>query len=206
LPLETTNGFADTFTGLAKILFSELAYINKGVISLLNTFQDPESSGLKGKREALSSVCELQSKCEQLGVEIRDRFAASEAYGNVVLRRLERMKGVPLSGSKNLESFVKKRLEPGIGGFIHCRAVVCLTFVSFLSALRSYKSAGKRLDETTEAVSRANSLLRTQVDIDNQAMNQIFVFLGAILSISSTGLTILQFFQSFGEAAQQLNN
>jgi len=185
LPLETTNGFADTFTGLAKILFSELAYINKGVISLLNTFQDPESSGLKGKREALSSVCELQSKCEQLGVEIRDRFAASEAYGNVVLRRLERMKGVPLSGSKNLESFVKKRLEP---------------------ALRSYKSAGKRLDETTEAVSRANSLLRTQVDIDNQAMNQIFVFLGAILSISSTGLTILQFFQSFGEAAQQLNN
>jgi len=109
-----------------------------------------------------------------LGIGVRDRFGASEAYGNVVFRRLDRMYCTPAPGTQNFQGFVRKRLEP---------------------ALRTYQSAGERLDETTDAVARASNLLRCQIDLDVQQQNDNLLIIGTVLSLSSFSLAIIQFLE-----------
>jgi uncharacterized membrane-anchored protein len=79
-------------------------------------------------------------------------------------------------GVSNFDGFVRKRLEP---------------------ALRTFDSAGERLDETTDTVSRASNLLRAQIDLNVQAQNENLLLLGTILSVSSFSLAIIQFIEKF---------
>ena len=155
----------------AKYLFIALESINSELLGVLGTFKSSDLS-IPAKKDALESIIDLQSRCETLGIGIRDRFGASEAYANVVFRRLDKLATRRADGVKDFEGFVKKRLEP---------------------AIRTYKSSGQRLDETTDAVSRASNLLRCQVDLDVQQQNDKLLILGTIISVTSFSLTIIQF-------------
>lgn len=140
---------------------------------VLNSFKTTDLSFAE-RKSALERIIDLQNRSETLGIGIRDRFGASEAYGNVVLRRLDRMNVKPAPGTQNFQGVVRKRLEP---------------------ALRTYRSAGERLDETTDAVARASNLLRCQIDLDVQEQNDNLLILGTILSVSSFSLAIVQFLE-----------
>ncbi len=80
-------------------------------------------------------------------------------------------------GVKNFEGFVRKRMEP---------------------ALRTFRSAGEQLEDTTGAVSRASNLLRVQIDLDSQEQNDKLVILGTIISVTSFSLTIFQVLDKAG--------
>lgn len=133
-------------------------------------------SNSKLKQKELFKLIKLQTRCEQLGVEVRGDFAASEAYGNVVERRLQGMQINSVAGTKSLPNFIRKRLDP---------------------ALRTYSIASKRLNETTEAITRTASLCRTEVDIDIQSLNEKLIVLGSIISFSSLAISLLTFLENF---------
>ncbi len=160
-------------TSIAKYLFIALESINEELLEVLKTFQ-LSNLPFSEKKKALEAIIDLQNRSETLGIGIRDRFGASEAYGNVVFRRLDRMWCRAAPGTQNFEGFVKKRLEP---------------------ALRTYKSAGERLDETAEGVVRASNLFRAQIELDVQEQNDSLLILGTILSVSSFSLAIIQFME-----------
>ena len=173
LELEEYRLLCLSASAIAKYLFIAIESINDELLQVLNTFK---TSDLKftERKSALERIIDLQNRSETLGIGIRDRFGASEAYGNVVFRRLDRMYCKPAPGTQNFQGFVRKRLEP---------------------ALRTYRSAGERLDETTDAVSRASNLLRCQIDLDVQEQNDNLLILGTILSVSSFSLAIVQFLE-----------
>ena len=174
LELEQYRLLCLSATSIAKYLFIALESINEELLEVLSSFQTTTRLPFAEKKELLESIIDLQNRSETLGVGIRDRFGASEAYGNVVFRRLDRMACRMAPGAQNLEGFVRKRLEP---------------------AMRTYKSAGERLDETTDAVSRASNLLRAQIDLDVQEQNDNLLIIGTILSVSSFSLAIIQFLE-----------
>lgn len=173
LELEEYRLLCLSATSIAKYLFIALESINEELLQVLNDFKSSEVS-FKERKRALESIIDLQNRSETLGIGIRDRFGASEAYGNVVFRRLDRMVCKQARGTQNFQGFVRKRLEP---------------------ALRTYRSAGERLDETTDAVSRASNLLRCKIDLDIQEQNDNLLIIGTFLSVSSFSLAIFQFLE-----------
>ena len=171
----------------AKRLIEEMDIVSAATVTVLEEKQaldDKKENGRlidvggSGKRRAnakrqrgdLQRLMRLQTRCEQLGVELRGRLRECEAYGNVVERRLSGMQIAGVANCKSLPNFVRKRLDP---------------------ALRTYSIATRRLDETTATVSRSASLCRTEVDIDIQALNENLLVLGTVVSISSLLISVL---------------
>jgi hypothetical protein len=176
LELEQYRLLCLSASSVAKYLFVALESINEEILQVLRDFQTARENKTNELQSSLESIIDLQSRSETLGIGIRDRFGASQAYGNVVFRRLDRLCCRMTPGVSNFDGFVRKRLEP---------------------ALRTFDSAGERLDETTDTVSRASNLLRAQIDLNVQAQNENLLLLGTILSVSSFSLAIIQFIEKF---------
>jgi uncharacterized membrane-anchored protein len=79
------------------------------------------------------------------------RFAASDAYYGLVLRRIAELREVRVGGLQTIEEFMGRRLTPAMNT---CRAVAA------------------RQESLSQRVARASQLLSTRVDISRQAQNQ----------------------------------
>ena len=157
---------------VAKMSFSELDGLKRNVLEGMNRLQSGEADTTAKKLRLLQELIATQTTCESIGVESRDRFQAALAYGDIVERRLENFGAEPILGMKNFRTFVYKRLTP---------------------ALRTYRSAIANVDEATDAVTRATQLLRTQVELDVQRLNERLVLLGTFISVTSFVFTLIQF-------------
>ena len=157
---------------IAKMSFSELDGLKRNVLEGMNRLQSGQADTTAKKLRLLQELIATQTTCESIGVESRDRFQAALAYGDIVERRLENFGAEPILGMKNFRTFVYKRLTP---------------------ALRTYRSAIANVDEATDAVTRATQLLRTQVELDLQRLNERLVLLGTFISVTSFVFTLIQF-------------
>ncbi|MCW8885533.1 MAG: DUF3422 domain-containing protein [Motiliproteus sp.] len=102
-------------------------------------------------RELLSKMSQMAARSEAFRSQSNYRFAASLAYYDVVLHRLDVIKEDEITGHLTLREFLSRRLQP---------------------AVRTCQTVSTRLDDISRRITRASDLLRTRVETAVQEQNQ----------------------------------
>ena len=102
-------------------------------------------------RDLLAEVSSMAAKVEAFRSQSNYRFAATTAYYNVVLQRMEVLKEKEVTGHLTLNEFLTRRLTP---------------------AVRTCQTVSSRLEDISRRVTRASELLRTRVEMVVQEQNQ----------------------------------
>jgi uncharacterized membrane-anchored protein len=104
--------------------------------------------------EALHELLEISAELESLAVKFSFRFGATGAYGAIVNQRIEVLREQRVGGRQTFGEFMMRRYDP---------------------AMRTVKSAEVRLNAMAERAERAAQLLRTRVDVERSAQNQMLL-------------------------------
>jgi uncharacterized membrane-anchored protein len=103
---------------------------------------------------ALHDLLAISSDLEKLAVQFTFRFGATAAYEAILNQRIEVLREERIEGRQTFAEFMMRRYDP---------------------AMRTVKSAEKRLREMSERATRAAELLRTRVDVERSAQNQMLL-------------------------------
>ena len=79
------------------------------------------------------------------------RFAAADAYYEIVLQRINELRETRIHGLQTFEEFTTRRLTP---------------------AVKTYRAVSRRQQSILEQIARATKLLSTRIDISRQQQNQ----------------------------------
>ncbi len=120
---------------------------------------DPELSELvaalgnkgRGAEETLDQLLEISAELETLAVRHSFRFGATGAYEALVNQRVQVLRETRFNGRQTFGEFMMRRYDP---------------------AMRTVKSAERRLAQMAARAARAGELLRTRVDVERSAQNQ----------------------------------
>lgn len=120
---------------------------------------DPKLAALVGgldssepsPESALHNLLEISAELESLAVQFSFRFGATAAYEAIVDQRIEVLREERVGGRQTFGEFMMRRYDP---------------------AMRTVKSAERRLQQMAERAERAAELLRTRVDVERSAQNQ----------------------------------
>ncbi len=104
--------------------------------------------------EALHELLEISADLEKLAVKFSFRFGATGAYEAIVNQRIEVLREERVAGRQTFGEFMMRRYDP---------------------AMRTVKSAEVRLKAMAERAERAAELLRTRVDVERSAQNQMLL-------------------------------
>ena len=120
----------------------ELAVLNQRIAEIKN--EDDE-------RLLLNALSELAAQIEQHRSDTNFRFAATNAYYDLVWDRLKQLQECEIEGVQTLQEFLDRRLSPGI---------------------KTCQSMRDRLEDLSRRIHRTTSLLRTRVELSIEAQNQ----------------------------------
>ncbi len=131
------------------------------VTSILNAL-DPRLSalvtGLDGQNrpaeDALHDLLAIASELESLAMQSSFRFGATKAYEAIVTQRITALREERLPGRQTFAEFMMRRYDP---------------------AMRTVTSTQARLHSMAERAQRAAELLRTRVDVERSAQNQMLL-------------------------------
>jgi len=131
---------------------------SRQVTTRLNAL-DPRLSALVGGLDAsepspersLHDLLAISAELESLAVQFSFRFGATAAYEAILNQRVQVLREERVAGRQTFGEFMMRRYDP---------------------AMRTVKSAEKRLKEMAERAERAAELLRTRVDVERSAQNQ----------------------------------
>ena len=120
---------------------------------------DPRLWGLVGGLDAsepspetaLHNLLAISAELESLAVQFSFRFGATAAYEAILNQRIQVLREERLVGRQTFAEFMMRRYDP---------------------AMRTVKSAERRLAQMSERAARAAELLRTRVDVERSAQNQ----------------------------------
>ena len=123
---------------------------------------DPRLSGLVSGLDsndghadvALHELLRISAELESLAVQVSFRFGATGAYEAIVSQRIEALRETRVQGRQTFGEFMMRRYDP---------------------AMRTVKSAEGRLRSMAERAERAAELLRTRVDVERSAQNQMLL-------------------------------
>lgn len=107
--------------------------------------------GAEGARETLEALTGLAAEVETLSTESAFRFGAAGAYEAIVNDRIAILRERRIAGRQLYSEFMMRRFEP---------------------AMRTCRSAERRLKELSDRVARASALLSTRVQVAVEAQNQ----------------------------------
>lgn len=102
-------------------------------------------------REALEALTALAGEVERLSTETAFRFGAAGAYDAIVGDRIAVLRARRMRGRQLFSEFMTRRFDP---------------------AMRTCRSAERRLAELSDRVARASALLSTRVQVAVEAQNQ----------------------------------
>jgi len=108
-------------------------------------------AGITDERAVLNEITAWAAEVERIAATSNYRFAASRAYYELVLTRLEELRESREDGLQRLSVFLDRRLGP---------------------AMRTCEAAARRQAVLAESIARASTLLRTRVDVAQEAQNQ----------------------------------
>jgi len=108
-------------------------------------------AGIADERAVLNEITAWAAEVERIAAASNYRFAASRAYYELVQTRLRELREDREDGLQRLSVFLDRRLGP---------------------AMRTCKAAARRQADLAEGVARASTLLRTRVDVAQEAQNQ----------------------------------
>ena len=100
--------------------------------------------------ETLDRLLKIAAEIEHLASTGAFRFGAAGAYEAIVNQRIQVLREERIGGRQLFGEFMMRRFDP---------------------AMRTCRSAKERLDELSGRAERAANLLRTRVDVANQAQN-----------------------------------
>ncbi len=101
--------------------------------------------------QTLQALLSISAELETLLVQSSFRFGATGAYEALVDQRIKVLREERFEGRQTLGEFMTRRFDP---------------------AMRTTKSAERRLNNMAERAARAGDLLRTRVDVERSAQNQ----------------------------------
>lgn len=104
--------------------------------------------------DALHDLLAIASELESLAMQSSFRFGATTAYEAIVTQRIQALREDRLSGRQTFGEFMMRRYDP---------------------AMRTVKSTAARLHSMAERAQRAAELLRTRVDVERSAQNQMLL-------------------------------
>ncbi|MFZ1469102.1 MAG: DUF3422 domain-containing protein [Paracoccaceae bacterium] len=108
-------------------------------------------SDVRPSEAVLHDLLAISAELEGLAVQFTFRFGATAAYEAILSQRIQVLREEWIQGRQTLAEFMMRRYDP---------------------AMRTVKSAEKRLHEMSERAERAAELLRTRVDVERSAQNQ----------------------------------
>lgn len=110
-----------------------------------------ELTGGGGAEKTLHDLLAISGELETMLVRNSFRFGASGAYEAIVNQRVAVMREERMAGYQTFAEFMMRRYDP---------------------AMRTVKSAERRLQALATRAARAGELLRTRVDVERSAQNQ----------------------------------
>jgi uncharacterized membrane-anchored protein len=146
--IETYRMLALLALPLARAVLPRLAGIETELADLTTEFADLQT--LEAEGHALDRLTALAARTERIVSETSYRFSAADAYHALVERRIEELREVRIEGLQTVGEFMQRRLLP---------------------AIETCDAVGRRGDILSQRVGRANSLLRTRVEVALERVN-----------------------------------
>ena len=146
LEIETYKCMAMLALPLAREVAAAVARIDRDLTGVV--------AGMAAERgheaETLDRLLKMSAEIEHLASTSAFRFGAAGAYETIVMQRIQVLREERIGGRQLFEEFMIRRFDP---------------------AMRTCRSAKERLAELSARAERAANLLRTRVDVNNQAQN-----------------------------------
>ncbi len=102
-------------------------------------------------QDLLNRITSLAARVEKISVNNSYRFAASQAYFNLVQARIHELREIRIEGTPTLAEFMGRRLAP---------------------AMNTCTSVSQRQEALAKRIARSNDLLRTRVGIEQEQQNR----------------------------------
>ncbi len=145
--IETYRAMSMLGLGRARDLGGKLSALDPQLSGLVSTISDKS----RDAEETLHDLLNISANLESLAVAHSFRFGATGAYEALVNQRVAILRETRFNGRQTFGEFMMRRYDP---------------------AMRTVKSAERRLEQMAERAERAGELLRTRVDVERQAQNQ----------------------------------
>jgi uncharacterized membrane-anchored protein len=149
--LETYRMLALLGLPTATQYINQLGQIEQKLSDLTHELTVHISSGNEEVQGLLPELSQMAAKIEQIAADTSYRLAATMAYRDIFLSRLEALRISMLDGHQGLKGFLDRRMMPAMQ--------TCVAF-------------GERLANLSERIARAGSLLRTQTETNIQKQNR----------------------------------
>ncbi|RMC32985.1 DUF3422 family protein [Paracoccus alkanivorans] len=148
--LETYRAMSMLGLGRARSLSRRLNELEPRLSAIVDGMIDDSRPADEVLQELLAVSAELETQAVQHSF----RFGATKAYEAIVRDRINALRETRLSGRQMLTEFMRRRYQP---------------------AMRTVNSAEERLRTMIERANRAGELLRTRVDVERSAQNQLLL-------------------------------
>lgn len=144
----------ETYKSMAMLGFSRTHPLSARMGELdqnLTRLMGDMTAGETPAEHTLAALLSISAQLETLAAQSSFRFGATGAYEAIVWQRIEVLREARFMGRQTFAEFMLRRFEP---------------------AMRTVKSAERRLDNLADRSIRAGNLLRTRVDVERSAQNQ----------------------------------
>ncbi len=148
LELETYRMMALLALPLARELSPALDEDEAELAAIGNALVDAESHH---EQDWLERLTRLSASSQARHQRSNYRFAASDAYYEIVLQRINELRETRIHGVQTFAEFTTRRLTP---------------------AVKTYRAVSQRQRSVLEQMARATKLLSTRIDISRQQQNQ----------------------------------
>ena len=112
------------------------------------------TDGYTPAEKTLGHLLEVSAELEAMVAKSSFRFGATEAYARLVDQRIDVLREERFDGRQTFSEFMMRRFAP---------------------AMRTVESTKDRLRNMSDRALRAGNLLRTQVDVERSAQNQVLL-------------------------------
>ncbi|MFC3628043.1 DUF3422 family protein [Paracoccus angustae] len=148
--LETYRAMSMLGLGRARNLSNRLNELEPRLSAIVDGMTDESRPAEAVLHELLTVSAELEAQAVQHSF----RFGATKAYEAIVTDRITALRETRFAGRQMLTEFMRRRYRP---------------------AMRTANSAETRLKTMLERAARAGELLRTRVDVERSAQNQLLL-------------------------------
>jgi uncharacterized membrane-anchored protein len=133
----------------ARRIASKVREIEVTLAQLIN--ESRGAAGIADNRRILSELSGLTADLESISASVSYRFAASRAYDDIVFQRLDVLDDKQIGTHTTWRDFLARRMAP---------------------ARRTLNAMQDRLADLSRKLTRATTLLRTRVDVEQEQQNQ----------------------------------
>lgn len=143
----------ETYKSMAMLALPQARAVASAVVRLeaeLTEVVAGMAAGTGREPQTLDRLLKMAAEIEHMSSTSAFRFGAAGAYEAIVNQRIEVLREERIGGRQTLAEFMTRRFDP---------------------AMRTCRSAKDRLTELSSRAERAANLLRTHVDVANQAQN-----------------------------------